>query len=135
MIIGVAGQFWVSTNACRCHLCVGVTMIGSCAVQLSLRASRQGSQVLFKNARLSVRSNVFKTEALQRDRFRCISTSVQSTLNRVPTGYGRLSLFVHAILTIHQRIETPLSADQTDPTIILHPAKMVRVKIARKQNP
>ncbi|KUM60735.1 hypothetical protein ACN42_g6380 [Penicillium freii] len=61
-------------------------MIGSCAAQLSLRASRQGSQVLFKNARLSVRSNVFKTEALQRDGFRCISTSVQSTLNRLPTG-------------------------------------------------
>lgn len=134
MIIGVAGQFWVSTNACHCHLCVGVTMIGSCAVQLSLRASRQGSQVLSKNARLSVRSNVFKTQALQRDGFRCISTSVQSTLNRVPTGYGRLSLLCSCNSNCSQRIETPLPADHADFTIVLHSAKMVRVKIARKQN-
>ncbi|KAJ5783841.1 uncharacterized protein N7518_009518 [Penicillium psychrosexuale] len=59
-------------------------MIGSYAAQLSLRASRQGSQVLSKNARLFVQSNVFKTESLRRDGFRCISTSVQSTLNRSP---------------------------------------------------
>lgn len=44
------------------------------------------------------------------------------------------SLFIQ-ILTVHQRIKTSLSADEPDPAIILHSAKMVRVKIARKQNP
>ncbi|KAJ5475878.1 hypothetical protein N7475_001607 [Penicillium sp. IBT 31633x] len=50
-------------------------MIGSCAAQLSLRASRQGSQVLLKNTCLFARTSLFKSEALQRDGFRCISTS------------------------------------------------------------
>ncbi|EKV12247.1 hypothetical protein PDIG_45720 [Penicillium digitatum PHI26] len=61
-------------------------MIGSFVAQLSLRASRQGFQVLSKNARLSGRSNVFKTEALRRDEFRCLSTSGQSMLSRLQTG-------------------------------------------------
>jgi len=60
-------------------------MIGSCA-QLSLRASRQGSQVL-KNTRLPVRSNAFKTETLQ-GALRCASTSSQWRLNQLSTGYA-----------------------------------------------
>ena len=50
-------------------------------------------------------------------------------------GMGCVPLLRLCNSNCSQRIETPLPADHADFTIILHSAKMVRVKIARQQNP
>ncbi|KAJ5302210.1 hypothetical protein N7508_007073 [Penicillium antarcticum] len=61
-------------------------MIASSAAQLPIRASRQSSQNLLQNTRISTRSNVFRAEALQRSGLRCMTTTRPSTLGQLPTG-------------------------------------------------
>ncbi|OGE51199.1 hypothetical protein PENARI_c014G11434 [Penicillium arizonense] len=61
-------------------------MIASCAAQLSLRASRQASQILLRDTRIPMRCNAFRAEALQRSGLHCMATIRPSTLSQMPTG-------------------------------------------------
>jgi cardiolipin synthase len=73
-------------------------MFASCA-QLS-RASQQGSQLLMKNTRLSIRSNVFKIGTLRREGPRCVSTSSQWKLNQSSIGCAPSSHIKNVNLTL-----------------------------------